>query len=120
MECSDAYWGDWFGGCWDARARADKSAYDVRIASRTPVKLAEFSSATGIQAGTFSDVAIWAEAVVLAVAGAVTDEALREVGPANLKGKLVIDTTNPIAKERLEDGVIRCCTSPNSSLMERL
>jgi hypothetical protein len=50
----------------------------------------------------------------------VTEEALREVSPANLKGKLVIDTTNPIAKEPPEDGVIRYFTAPNSSLTERL
>jgi 8-hydroxy-5-deazaflavin:NADPH oxidoreductase len=31
--------------------------YDVRIASRTPAKLAAFSSSSGITAGTFDDVA---------------------------------------------------------------
>jgi len=38
----------------------------VRIASRTPAKLADFSSASGIAAGTFAEVAAWADAVVLA------------------------------------------------------
>jgi predicted dinucleotide-binding enzyme len=97
-----------------------KHGYDVRIASRTPSKLSEFSKSSGISAGTFADVASWGEAVVLAVAGAVAHDALREIGVSNLKGKVVIDTTNPIAKDSPEDGVLKFFTSPNDSLMERL
>src|ERR1041385_1972962 len=80
-----------------------KHGYEVRIASRTPAKLADFSKSTGIQAGTFADVAAWAEGIVLAVAGEAAESAVREIGPANIKGKLVVDTTNPIAKEPPED-----------------
>src|SRR5256885_12370912 len=94
--------------------------YDVRIASRTPQKLAEFSAKSGIQAGTFADVAAWAEAVVLAVKGAAAEQAVRDANPANLRGKPVIDTTNPIADAPPEDGVLKFFTSPNDSLMERL
>ena len=94
--------------------------YDVRIASRTPEKLAEFSRKSGIQAGTFADVAAWAEAVVLAVKGGAAEQAVREANPANLHGKTVIDTTNPIADAPPEDGVVKFFTSPNDSLMERL
>jgi predicted dinucleotide-binding enzyme len=97
-----------------------KHGYDVRIASRTPAKLADFSQATGIAAGTFADVGSWGDAIVLAVAGAAAEQAIREIGPQNITGKTVIDTTNPIAKEPPEDGVIRFFTSPNESLMERL
>jgi 8-hydroxy-5-deazaflavin:NADPH oxidoreductase len=97
-----------------------KHGYEVRIASRTPAKLSDFSKTAAIEAGTFADVAAWAEAVVLAVAGAAAQDALRETGVSNLKGKVVIDTTNPIAKEPPEDGVVKFFTSPNDSLMERL
>jgi predicted dinucleotide-binding enzyme len=97
-----------------------KHGYDVRIASRTPAKLADFSKNSGIQTGTFGEVAGWAESIVLSVSGDAAENALREIGPANLKGKLVIDTTNPIAKEPPEDGVLKFFTSPNDSLMERL
>jgi predicted dinucleotide-binding enzyme len=97
-----------------------KHGYETRIASRNPAKLAEFSSKSGVQAGTPTDVAAWAEAVVLAVKGDAAEAAVREAGPANLAGKLVIDTTNPIAHEPPEDGVLRFFTSPNDSLMERL
>jgi len=98
----------------------NKHRYDVRIASRTPAKLADFSKKSGIATGTFSDVAAWAEALVLTVLGRAAEDALREAGPANLHGKPVMDTTNPIADGPPDDGVIRFFTSPNDSLMERL
>ena len=94
--------------------------YDVRIASRTPGKLAAFAQQSGIQAGTFADVAAWAEAVVLAVKGSAAEQAVRDANPSNLRHKPVIDTTNPIADAPPEDGVLKFFTSPNDSLMERL
>lgn len=97
-----------------------KHGHDVRIGSRTPAKLAEFSKSSGIQAGTFADVAAWADAVVLAVSGKVAEEAVRQAGEANLGGKVVIDATNPIADAPPVDGVIQYFTGPNESLMERL
>jgi predicted dinucleotide-binding enzyme len=97
-----------------------KHGYEVRIASRTPAKLAEFSAKSGIEAGTFADVAAWAEAVVLAVKGGAAEQAVRDAVPANLRNKPVIDTTNPIADAPPEDGVLKFFTSPNDSLMERL
>jgi 8-hydroxy-5-deazaflavin:NADPH oxidoreductase len=97
-----------------------KHGYDVRIASRTPAKLSEFSTASGISAGIPADVAAWADMIVLAVLGRGAVEALREAGASNLAGKIVIDTTNPIDDVPPEDGVIRYFTGPNESLMERL
>jgi predicted dinucleotide-binding enzyme len=102
-----------------ARGLREKG-YDVRIASRTPEKLADFSRATGIQAGTLGDVAHWADSLVLAVLGRAAEEALTQAGRTNLEGKLVIDTTDPITDEKPVDGVLRFFTGPNSSLMERL
>ena len=97
-----------------------KHGYQVMIGSRTPAKLAEFGKASGIATGTFAEVAAWAEALVLAVAGAAAQQVLDEAGRASLEGKLVIDVTNPIAPEPPDDGVIRFFTGPNESLMERL
>jgi 8-hydroxy-5-deazaflavin:NADPH oxidoreductase len=97
-----------------------KHGYDVRIGSRTPAKVMEFSKRSGIAAGTFSDLAAWCDGAVLAVKGAAAEAAVREAGPQNLRGKVVIDTTNPLSAEPPEDGVIRVFTSPNDSLMERL
>jgi predicted dinucleotide-binding enzyme len=97
-----------------------KHGYEVMIGSRTPAKLEAFGAANGIATGSFADVARWAEGVVLAVAGRVAREALAAAGPEHLKGKLVMDTTNPISKEPPDDGVIRYFTGPNRSLMEDL
>jgi 8-hydroxy-5-deazaflavin:NADPH oxidoreductase len=94
--------------------------HDVRIASRTPEKLSEFSSSSGIQAGTLADVAAWADVIVLAVHGGSAEEALRLAGAANIRGKVVIDSTNPIADAPPIDGVIQYFTGPNSSLLEQL
>lgn len=94
--------------------------HDVRIGSRTPAKLAEFSSSSGIPAASFSDVANWAGLIVLAVHGGAAEEALRLAGAENLAGKIVIDTTNPIADQPPVDGVLQFFTGPNSSLLERL
>ena len=96
------------------------NGYDVRIGTRSPGKLAEFSKSTGIREASFQDVAAWAEAVVLAVLGTAALDAVSLAGPANLGGKLVIDTTNPITDEPPQDGVLRYFTGPNESLMERL
>jgi len=97
-----------------------KHGYGVRIGSRDGGKLAAFSQETGIPSGTFSEIAAWADALVLAVKGTVALEALDAAGGENLAGKVVIDTTNPLADEPPEDGVLRLFTGPNESLMERL
>jgi predicted dinucleotide-binding enzyme len=97
-----------------------KHGHEVHIGSRSPEKLAAFASETGIPAGTFAEVAAWGEAVVLAVAGRVAEEAMRQAGADNVRGKVVVDTTNPIAEGPPVDGVLQFFTGPNDSLMERL
>jgi len=96
------------------------NGYEARIGTRSPGKLAKFSRSTGIKEGTFQEVAAWAQAVVLAVLGKAAMEAVELAGPNNLRGKLVIDTTNPIADDPPVDGVLRYFTGPNDSLMERM
>lgn len=97
-----------------------KHGREVRIGTRTPAKLAEFSKAAGIEAGTFEDVAAWAEGLVLAVKGSAAVETLGLAGTANLEGKVILDPTNPIADAPPVEGVVRLFTGPNESLMERL
>lgn len=94
--------------------------YEVGIGSREPQKLSAFQAETGIQTGTFGEVAGAAEMAVLAVKGTVASEAVRLAGPERLAGKVVIDTTNPIADAPPIDGVLQYFTGPNESLMERL
>jgi predicted dinucleotide-binding enzyme len=97
-----------------------KHGHEVRIASRTPAKLADFAAKSGIQAATFADAAAWADALVLAVHGGAAEEALRTAGESNLRGKVVIDATNPISDAPPVDGVLQYFTGPNSSLLEQL
>jgi predicted dinucleotide-binding enzyme len=97
-----------------------KHGHDVKIGSREPAKLADFSKAQGIPSGTFADVAAHGEILVLAVKGGAALQALQLAGAERLAGKVVIDTTNPIADEPPQNGVIRFFTGPNDSLMERL
>ena len=96
------------------------AGFEPRIGTRTPGKLAAFSKKSGIAEGSFKDVAAWGEALILAVKGMAALEAAELAGSKNLEGKLVIDTTNPIAEEPPVDGVLRSFTGPNESLMERL
>jgi predicted dinucleotide-binding enzyme len=97
-----------------------KHGYQARIGSRDGLKLAELSQTTGIGTGTFAEVAAWGDSVVLAVKGSIASKVLEAAGATNLAGKVVIDTTNPLADTPPEDGVLRLFTGPNESLMEKL
>jgi predicted dinucleotide-binding enzyme len=97
-----------------------KHGYEVRIGSRSADTIQEFASQAGIAAGTFAEVVRWADVVVLAVKGTAAESALSMAGAEPLRGKVVIDTTNPIADAPPVDGVLTFFTGPNDSLMERL
>jgi predicted dinucleotide-binding enzyme len=94
--------------------------YAVKIGSRSADKVAAFAAEAGIGAGTFGEVAAWADTIVLAVKGGGAMDALNGIGAAALAGKTIIDATNPIADAPPEDGVLRFFTGPNDSLMEQL
>jgi predicted dinucleotide-binding enzyme len=97
-----------------------RHGYETRIASRAAGKLQAFTAESAIPSGTFREVAEWADTLVLAVKGSAALEALAEMGETATAGKVVIDTTNPIANLAPEDGVLRFFTSLDESLMERL
>ena len=96
--------------------------YDVMIGTNTPGKREELKSKTKGKAkvGSFEDAATFGEIVVVATKGAAAEAALKAAGIASLKGKTVIDTTNPIADAPPVNGVLQYFTSQNESLMERL
>jgi len=99
-----------------------KHGYDVTIGTNTASKLEELKSKTNgkVTIGSFEDAAKFGEIVVVAVKGTAAEAALKAAGIANLKGKTVIDTTNPIADAPPVNGVLQYFTSLNESLMERL
>jgi predicted dinucleotide-binding enzyme len=96
--------------------------YAVMRGSREPSKLSAWKAAAKGDAsiGTVSETAAWGDIIVLAVKGTGAEPAIREAGIANLAGKLVIDTTNPIADAPPKNGALTYFTAANESLIQRL
>jgi 8-hydroxy-5-deazaflavin:NADPH oxidoreductase len=96
-----------------------KHGFEVMLGSGDQSKREEFASETGIMTGSFSETALFADIVVIAVKGDVAEKVaislLREIS-----GKTVIDTTNPIDEKPPVNGVLRFFTTLDNSLMERL
>jgi predicted dinucleotide-binding enzyme len=99
-----------------------KHGYEVMRGTREPDKLAAWKREAGARAsvGSFDETAKHGEIVVLAVKGTAAESAVAGCGAANLAGKTVIDTTNPIAEAPPVNGVLRFFTTLDASLMERL
>lgn len=98
-----------------------KHGYEVAIGSRTPGKLAGWAAENpGAATATFEDAAQFGDIIVLAVKGTAAVQALALAGPANLSGKTVIDTTNPIEDAPPVNGVLPFFTTMEQSLMEDL
>ena len=76
-----------------------KHGYEVTIGTNTASKREALRSKTNGEArvGSFEDAAKFGEIVVVATKGTAAEAAVQAAGIANLKGKTVIDTTNPIA-----------------------
>ena len=74
--------------------------HEVMMGSRsaTNEKAQAWVQASGpkASAGTFADAAKFGEIIVLATLGMANDEALDAAGPENFRGKILIDTTNPL------------------------
>jgi len=99
-----------------------KYGFEVMIGSRDLSKLAEWKASSGRSGfvGSFEETASFGEIVVLATKGSAAIDALLLAGEANLAGKIIIDTTNPISDVAPENGVLQFFTELNSSLMEQL
>jgi predicted dinucleotide-binding enzyme len=99
-----------------------KNGYNTIIASRnaeTRKSLeAEFKDTLSVSTPELT--AENSEIIVFAVKGVQAKEALKGLGISNLKGKTIIDTTNPIEETAPENGVLRYSSSINKSLMEEL
>ena len=94
---------------------------ETMLGTRNIAKLADWQKEhPSIQLGSFSEAARFGEIVVLSVKGSAAFDVLCAAGAANLSGKPVIDTTNPIADAPAIDSVLRFFTNLDESLMERL
>jgi predicted dinucleotide-binding enzyme len=99
-----------------------KEGYDVKLGTRDKNKLNEWLSKAGNKAsiGSFEETANFGEILVLAAKGSAAEKILESAGRENIKGKIIIDTTNPIADQPPTNGVLHYFTSLEESLMERL
>lgn len=99
-----------------------KHGYGVMLGTRDSNKLADWQAGTGKGAlvGSFSDTAAFGDAIVLAIKGTVAKSALEMAGAENLKGKTVMDATNPIKEAPPVNGVLQFYTTMDRSLMEGL
>jgi len=98
-----------------------KHGHEVVLGTRDAAKLKDWTAKN--TKGRVEDVetaAKFGEVLVLAVKGSAAVDALRSAGLANLAGKVVIDTTNPIADLPPVNGVLRFTTNLDESLFEQL
>ncbi len=89
--------------------------HHVTMGSRAGKDITGWSGAVG----NFRAAAAAADLVAVALKGAAAESVVASV-KAELAGKTVIDTTNPIAEQPPEDGVLKFFTGLDESLMERL
>jgi len=96
--------------------------YEVTRGSREPAKMQDWKKGAGPKAeiATFAQAAKFGDIVVLAVKGLAAEAVLDQAGAANLAGKTIIDTTNPIAEAPPQNGVLKFFTNLDESLHERL
>jgi len=95
--------------------------HSVMLGTRDINKLAEWQRSSGMaKIGSFAETAQFGEVIVLAVRGSAAANALKEAGAANIHGKVILDTTNPIADAVPANGVLKFFTDINMSLMETL
>ncbi len=93
----------------------------VMLGTRNPSTLEDWDwKNRGGIVGSVAETARFGEMLVLAVKGTAAADVLRSAGLTNLAGKVVIDTTNPIADAPPVNGVLRFFTTLEDSLLERL
>lgn len=99
-----------------------KHGYEVMVGTRTPEKLSAWKAQAVPRGrvGSFAETAAFGDLIVLAVKGAIAQDTLQMAGVTNLKGKTIIDTTNPLAETPPEKGVLKFFTTLDHSLMEQL
>ena len=100
-----------------------KEGHDVMLGTRNTTKdeVVKWKKENSKgQTGSFTEAAKFGELVVIATGGSVVEDAIRMAGTENFNGKIVIDTTNPIAADPPVNGVLKYFTSLEESLIERI
>lgn len=99
-----------------------KHGYEVMLGTRDKSKLEKWKNKYGSKGkvGSFEESANFGTILILAVKGSAAKEALKLAGKSSLNDKTIIDTTNPIAEEAPENGVLKFFSNLDKSLMEQL
>lgn len=99
-----------------------KYGYEVTISSRSEEKRNALATEIGgkIKTAGFADTAKNSDMIVLALKGGIVKSAMNDIGLENLKGKTVVDASNPIADAPPVNGVLKYFSSLDKSLMEEL
>ena len=97
---------------------------EVMLGTRDPKasKIIEWLSGAGkgITAGTFDETAKFGEMIVLCPLYRAIDDVINLAGTKNFEGKIVIDTTNPIAEEPPVNGVLKYVKTAEGSAGEHI
>jgi predicted dinucleotide-binding enzyme len=91
----------------------------VMMGTRETAKLRDWANQAKAKVGSVAETASFGELVVLAVKGSAAEAVVKSAG-GGLAGKVVMDTTNPIADAPPNNGVLSFFTTLDNSLMERL
>ncbi len=98
-----------------------KHGHEVMIGTRSPEKVKDWQEKNPRgNVGSHNETAAWADIIVLATKGTAAETAIRLCDSKDLQGKIVIDTTNPIADAPPDHGVLKYFTTLENSLMEQL
>jgi len=98
-----------------------KYGHAVTIGTRNPGKLEDWLEKNpGGKVAEPAETAAGADIIVLATKGTGAQDMLALAMEENLRGKVIIDATNPIADAPPENGVLKYFTTLDDSLMERL
>jgi 8-hydroxy-5-deazaflavin:NADPH oxidoreductase len=96
--------------------------HEVMLGTRDPnaPKIHNWLTKTGkgVKAGTFEETARFGELLVLCPLFRAIEEVISLAGKDNFKGKVIIDTTNPIADEPPVNGVLKYTTTGRESAGE--
>ncbi|HUR30328.1 MAG TPA: NAD(P)-binding domain-containing protein [Saprospiraceae bacterium] len=96
--------------------------YEIMIGTNDKEKHPSILEKTSgkVSLGTFAETADFSDMLILAVKGSAAEQAITLTGVEKLKGKTILDTTNPIAEKPPVNGVLQFFTTLDESLMERL
>lgn len=97
-----------------------RKGYPVMIGTRNTSKLAAIET-VDLKIGSYNDTAAFGEILILTIKGEAALEVIKGINGDLLKGKTIIDTTNPIKTDAPpKNGALQFFTGVNDSLMEQL